>query len=71
MVSEGVSSGAEGAMGRIPLCVVRTEDVSILDGCNEPLCISIDIVSANELALVPVGSDYASPLEERIDCHLE
>ena len=69
--SEGVSNGAEGAMGRIPLRVVQTEDVSILDGWNEPLWGSIDVVSANELALVPIGSDYASPLEERIDCHLE
>ncbi|KAL6350127.1 hypothetical protein AAG906_004065 [Vitis piasezkii] len=63
----GVSSGAEGAMGQIPLRVVRTEDVSVLSGWNEPPWGSIDSVSANELALVPVGSDFASPLEERID----
>ena len=75
VVSKGVSSGAEGSaegvMGQIPLRVVQTEDVSVLDGWNEPPWGSIDSVSANELALVPVGSDFASPLEERIDCHLE
>ena len=75
VVSDEVSSGAEGsgkgAMGQIPLRVVRTEDVLVLSGWNEPPWGSIDSVSANELALVPVGSDFASPLEERIDYHLE
>ena len=71
VVSEGVSSGAEGAMGRIPLCVVLIEDVSVLSGWNEPPWGLVDIVSANELALVPVGSEYASPFEKMIDCHLE
>ena len=67
----GAEGSAEGAMGQIPLRVVQTEDVSVLDGWNEPPWGSIDSVSANKLALVPVGSDFASPLEERIDCHLE
>ena len=70
MVSEGVSNGVERAMGRILRRVVRTEDVLVLNGWNEPPWGSIDVVSANELALVPIGSDYASHFEERIDYHL-
>ena len=75
VVSDGVSSGAEGsvegALGRIPLQVRRIEDVSEIGGWNEPPWGSMERVSVNELALVSVGSDFSSPLVERIDCHLE
>ena len=75
LVSEGASSGsegsAEGAMGQDPLRVVLTEDFLVLDGRKEPPWGSNGSDSATELALVPVGSGYASPLVERIDFQLE
>ena len=70
-VLEGISSGAEREMGQIPLCVVRIGVFSALGGWSESSWGSVDIVSVNELALVPVGSEFASPIEKRIDCHLE
>ncbi|RVW81134.1 Nicastrin [Vitis vinifera] len=57
--------------GQIPLCVVRIGVFSALGGWSESSWGSVDIVSVNELALVPVGSEFASPIEKRIDCHLE
>ncbi|RVW30578.1 hypothetical protein CK203_086079 [Vitis vinifera] len=68
---EEASSGAEREMGQIPLCVVRIGVFSALGGWSESSWGSVDIVSVNELALVPVGSEFASPIEKRIDCHLE
>lgn len=43
-VSKGISSGAEGELGRFPLCVVRNGVVSVLDGWSEPSWGSVDAV---------------------------
>ena len=76
LVSEGASSGLEGstagAMGWDPLRAVPTEDLLVLDGRKEPPPRgSTGSVSATELAIVPIGSGYASPIVERIDFQLE
>ena len=62
-VLEGISSGAKRKMGQILLCVVRIGVFSALGGWSEPSWGSVDIVSVNELALVPVGLEFASPIE--------
>ena len=36
----------------------------VLNGWNEPPWSFVDVVSANELAFVPIRSEYASPFEK-------
>ncbi|RVW36927.1 hypothetical protein CK203_094920 [Vitis vinifera] len=69
--SSGLEGSTAGAMGWDPLRAVPTEDLLVLDGRKEPPRGSTGSVSATELAIVPIGSGYASPIVERIDFQLE
>ena len=54
-----------------PLRVVPTEDLLVLDGQKEPSWGLVGSVGVTELAIVLIGSGFASPLVERTNFQLE
>ena len=64
--SSGLFGSTEGARSRVPLRNELMEDFSVREGRNKSPRAALGGASVSELAIIPFGSGFESPLAERM-----
>ena len=69
--SSGLFGSTEGARSRVPLRNELMEDFSVREGRNKSPLAVLGGASVSELAIIPFGSGFESPLAERMALQME